>query len=489
MKLVIATLLLNFCAISGFNLDRIHTQEYSQDELDLLNQLGVEEVKNDWVDGALWADGDLPLKTFFDIRGWSSIETKADLPQCKDFIEEKMKTYYSIDPSRAMKELSEVGGLLRLAYSGAKGYPSSTPILAVTSGYQDLIKDSLVVSSTFVEVVLKALKYHKYSILFAEKKLMDLSLKYMKKCSIMAGRMAVESQKLVDEADKLIKLAVNALLSANSDYNGSKNESRRIENMIKHIQLDQAKQKEIKKNLEKMIEDQNDKEKESTALAKEKSGGFMGFIRVLTLGLINPNKGAVEAAERQAEEARKARIEFQEKQKANNLELQMSVEKLMGATNEKNRIQKAVLGLDVTIQTMGKVKTIFLNAKVFWIGVQKHVESLSTTHEQLEELAEDEDFHEEYVNEVANSGYSWLAVGKTCRMAALAIREVDKGVDDIMRKIPTEKEAEELIKSLGGKILEGIKDDNKEIEENIKEDKEARKKNESSDLPIKISLW
>lgn len=315
---------------------------------------------------------------------------------------------------------------------------------------------------------------------------MEHSIKYLKKCSILAGRMAEESQKLVDQADKLIRLAVDALLSANKDWNGSKNETRRIEKMIKQIKLDQAKQEEIKKDLDKMIKDQTEKEKESTALAKEKSGGLMGIIKALTLGVINPNKGAVEAAERAAEEARKARIEFQEKQKANNLELQRSIEKLMDATSEKERIKKAVLGLDVTIQTMGKVKTIFLNAKVFWIGVKKHVESISANQDQLEELAEDELFHEEYLEEVSYSGYSWLAVGKTCRMAALAIREVDKGVDDIMRNIPNEKEAAELIKNLGGKILEGIKDDNEEIEENIKEDKKAGKKKPAFDEAVSL---
>lgn len=451
-----------------FDLTTFHGN--SATELDLLDQLDVEELSLTLLDGY----GDLPLKTFFNIKSWNAIEERSELPQCKQFIDDKVKVYHSIDPSRAMKDLAEVGSLLRLAYSGAKGYPCSTPILAVTSGYQDLIKDSLVVASTFVEVVLKALKYHKYSIMFAEKKRMELSLKYLKKCSIMAARMAVESQKLVDRSDELIGLAVDALLSANNDYNGSKNETRRIEEMIKKIKLEQAKQEEIKKDLDKMVEEEEKREKENSAIAEESSGLGM-IIKTLSLGIINPDAGKQEAAKKAAEEARKARIAYQQQQKENNMNLKRSVEKLMEATKTKERLDKAVLGLDVTIQTMGQVKTIFSNAKIFWVGIKKHVDSLSATHQQLEDLANDEEFHEEYTHEVGNSGFSWLAIGKICRMAALAIREVDKGVDEVMKKIPTEKEAKALIESLGKDILEGIDEDNEEIEKELESEKNQPK--------------
>merc|ERR1719431_2034187 len=108
--------------------------------------------------------------------------------------------------------------------------------------------------------------------------------------------------------------------------------------------------------------------------------------------------------------ARAARINWQRKQMQNNAELAATVEKLMQTTDEKNELDKAIYGLEITIKTLGKVKTIFLNAKVFWLGVKKHVESLAASQEEMEEYGEDEDLHGELEEAIMNSGYSWLSV-------------------------------------------------------------------------------
>lgn len=168
--------------------------------------------------------------------------------------------------------------------------------------------------------------------------------------------------------------------------------------------------------------------------------------------------------------ARQTRIDYQQKQLDNNAELAATVQKLMNNKEEKDYLDKAIAGLDITIKTLGKVKTIFLNAKVFWVGVKKHVESLAATQEELQDYAEDEDLREEYVAGAVESGYSWLTVGKICRMSALKIREVDKGVDEIMNDLPTEAEARVLIESIGAQIIADIADENKDIEKEIKSD-------------------
>jgi len=422
----------------------------------------------------------LPLKEFFNIRDWNAVDERSTRSQAADFIKEKVSVYYSIDPSKAMKELAEVGNLLRLAYSGAKGYKCSTPILEVMSTYQDLIKDSLITTSTFVEIVIKALKYHKYAIMFAEKgkgdeKKMQLSIKYLAKCSEMAGRMAVESQLLVDQSDKLTIKAVDALLTANTDYTGSQAEKKRIQESINKVKVAQKKQESIKNDLQKAIAEESRKEAENSAIASENTGLGI-FVKIITIGIVDLDKSKRAEAERQAEIARKARVQYQQQERLNNAELAASVTTLMQSTGVQNDLKKAIYGLDITIKTMGKVKTIFLNAKTFWTGVRKHVESLAATQDQLDDLANDEDFHEEYIEEISMSGYSWLAVGKICRMSALAITEVNKGMDATMRNIPTSTEATQLIKELGEKILKGLKEDQEAIDKELASDKNQPRK-------------
>jgi len=182
--------------------------------------------------------------------------------------------------------------------------------------------------------------------------------------------------------------------------------------------------------------------------------------------------------------ARTTRIEYQQKQLDNNAELASTVQKLMNKKEEKDELEKAIYGLDITIKTLGRVKTIFLNAKVFWIGVKKHVESLAATPEELEDYAEEEELRDEYVKAVVESGYSWLTVAKICRQSALTIRKVDAGVDEVMNDLPTKAEAKLLIESLGAQIIAGIIDENNDIKKEIESPHNKLPLPDTVELPI-----
>lgn len=525
-----------------------------------------------WHDGVGWASSEMGPREFFDINGPDGIESRSNSDQAKDYVQGKIKVYYSIDPEIAMKKLAEVGSLLRLAYAGSKGHSSSSPIIKVMSSYQDLVKDSLITSQAYVEIVLKALKYHKYAAIFVEKDLLEKSIKYLRKCSTMATRMATETQTLIDKSDDLKNLAVDALIAANDDYVGSKAEKAKLTKLINELKLEQAKQESMKGDLNKMVEEAREEERRNGAVAKEKE--FLGMIigifvplatTVMTValplligdepekfqapvlpvspqveedeliksfrysreellkniesrhpmeesndeesyylteestyskrsgglggligGILGQNKPAQanggepgcgggsgidgQAAQARCREAaaRASRINFQRQQLKNNAALVETVEKLMSTKDSGKKLDQALLGLEVTIKTLGKVKTIFLNAKVFWMGVQKHVLSLAASQEELDDYAEDEDLREEYAEALMESGYSWLTVGKICRLSALKIRHVSNGVDEIMTNLPSEKEAKELVTQIGLKIFGDIKDDTKAIDEELK---------------------
>lgn len=523
-----------------------------QQDLSSVEKIMEQETEPHWMDGVGWADTGMTGREFFDIKTWEDIDSRANEPQAKQYVDGKIQVYYSINPADAMKKLAEVGSLLRLAYSGSKGFKCSSDILRVLSDYQDLVKDSLVTSSTFVEMVLRALKYHKIAMIFMEHKKTDKVLRYLKKCATMAEKMATEADSLVNKAEELKQLSVDALIAANDDYHGSVSDRKKLQKVINDLKVERAKQEQMKTDVDALVKEAIEEEKRNGAMAKEKEfwgmiigvfsplaqtamtsvipalvgdaplseddgdfpdgrggfpdggdggpdgGGFPdGGDGGLPGGAGLPGGGGIPGGEipegggepgcgggggsgidqaaslarcREAS-ARAARINWQRKQMQNNAELASTVEKLMQTTTEKDELDKAIYGLEITIKTLGKVKTIFLNAKVFWLGVKKHVESLAATNEELEDYAEDEDLHGELEEGIMNSGYSWLSVGKICKMSAETIRKVDSEVDEILNDLPTEAEAKELIQKLGAKIIGDIKVENEDIEDDISSDR------------------
>jgi len=488
-----------------------HGVPFNEDRaMDLIEQ----DQDHEWKDGAGWLTNDdiarMTTRDFFDITSWDAIEARSNMPQALSTVKDKMQVYYSIDPSLAMKKLAEVGSLLRLAYAGSKGFPSSTAIVKVMSGYQNLVKDSLITSASFVEIVLKALKYHKIAAIFAGKDKIEKSLAYLKKCGLMAQRMADESQKLIDTSDALTNLALDALVAANKDFVGSKQEQARIQDVIDQMKADKAHQDRLKHDLGARIAEAKKNEESNAAMAGEKEtwGVVLDvFTPLLQIGVsagiaalgdepledgpapatapaptVGPGpvakdctkaatqdgiKGQAQEARCREANSRALRVHYQQQQLANNADLAKTIESLINKKASKDQLDKAIYGLDITIKVLGQVKTTFLNAKTFWVGVKKHTDALAGTQEEFEDYAEDPDLLGEYLESLERSGYSWLTVGKICRASALTIRSVDKGVDNMMNNLPTEEEAKKLISTLGTELLKDIKDDDKVIEAEI----------------------
>lgn len=65
--------------------------------------------------------------------------------------------------------------------------------------------------------MLGSLKYHKCAISLAESDKLDKALDIMSKCSVLAKKMANESEELANKADELVKIAFEALSEANND--------------------------------------------------------------------------------------------------------------------------------------------------------------------------------------------------------------------------------------------------------------------------------
>merc|ERR1712015_19385 len=129
---------------------------------------------------------------------------------------------------------------------------------------------------------------------------MEKSIKYLRKCSVMAERMAAETQTLINKSDKLIDLALDALLTANEDHVGSVAERNRIEQFVNATKAEQARQEQIKNDLAKRVAEEKRKEKENAALATESSGLGI-FIQVITIGIVDIDRAKKAEAAKQAE--------------------------------------------------------------------------------------------------------------------------------------------------------------------------------------------
>ena len=411
----------------------------------------------------------LALKEIFNINGWDAIEERSNVPDIKIIVDQKVKTFYTINVEDAMKKLSQVGQLLKLAVSGSKGFPCSQEVLTVLSNYQDLVKDSVITSSTFVEVVLKSLNFHKIALVLADKDKGDKALAILENCAELAGKMETESEKLVQKADQLSNLSVSALLSANGNYVGSEEKKKEMIERANKIKENLDKMKTRARDLEKATVEAEAESEKAAKEAQEKEtvvliSGFLGPIGVSVSN--EANKQAGEARERESK-ASELKRELQAEERNVNADLAESLTKLQNSVIEKNELDKAIISLEITINTLGKVKTVFLNAKQFWVSVKTHCASL-TSNKGAAAYADPAVFKsckEEFVEEIKKSGYDWLTLGKINRQAALAIRVVDKNIDGIMNDLPDKKKAEKLVNELTKTILGDIRKEQCMIED------------------------
>ena len=142
----------------------------------------------------------LEHRQIFEINSWDAIQQRCNIPEINQIVEQNEQTYYTINVEKAMEELTQVGQLLQIAYASSKGFSCSTAVLKILSNYQHLVKDSVLITSTFVEVVLKALSFHKLAIILAEKDKLDKALTIFTEFGEFAQKMADECNKLVEKS-------------------------------------------------------------------------------------------------------------------------------------------------------------------------------------------------------------------------------------------------------------------------------------------------
>jgi uncharacterized coiled-coil DUF342 family protein len=199
------------------------------------------------------SDNSLVVKSFSISGNLSNGEDIVKLSESSmeisNFVNGKVADFQAIDVNATMKNLANVGNVIKLAYAGSKGFKCSEQTILILSEYQSLIHNSFSTMNAFVQSCLSALKYHKAAILLAEKEKFPQAIKIISKCAELAVKMAQESQKLVDEADKLINRSTEALQAAHSDENITR---RQRDEIIRTMNEARVRQKELQTETEEL---------------------------------------------------------------------------------------------------------------------------------------------------------------------------------------------------------------------------------------------
>ncbi|KAM9999714.1 hypothetical protein ACTFIZ_008165 [Dictyostelium cf. discoideum] len=168
----------------------------------------------------------------------------------------------------------------------------------------------------------------------------------------------------------------------------------------------------------------------------------------------------------------KLKSEYQDLQRKSNSDLAQNIVQLKNLSVEKNYLEVSIKSLEITIKTMGKVRTIFENTRLFWLQVKAQCDSLSDIGniKDLAEIAElSVKYQNDFTNQIKSSGLNWLALAQINFIASNTITGVKKNFDEVMSNLPGKAEAEAIVKACCDEIEKTLDNENKKIDEIKKE--------------------
>lgn len=161
----------------------------------------------------------------------------------------------------------------------------------------------------------------------------------------------------------------------------------------------------------------------------------------------------VDTLQKQGDIVAQRRAELQKEERQVNADLAKSVKKLQHLGVQTNDLERAIASLEVTVKTLGKVKTVFENSRLYWEGVQAHCKGLANV-EDLKMYAELD--VKEFEMGIQQSALSWLTLGKISHQAILAMEKVKICVDDKVENLPSREKAGEIIQSATTALLQEL---------------------------------
>ncbi|RAP34591.1 hypothetical protein DID77_00785 [Candidatus Marinamargulisbacteria bacterium SCGC AG-439-L15] len=400
----------------------------------------------------------------------------------KTAIEAKYGTFLTISPEKCITDLATVSDLLALAYASTKGFKSNQPVMAMLADYQSFVKANVLTVNDFFTTSLQALKAHAKAHTYAEQDKFKLSVIFMGKCKDAAEKMCTVSQELAIQSSKLKEQAKAALLMASDDETITIQQKQEIEKVIAQVETKEKELSVTAHELSASVEDARSKERSFTRRADQadQKAFIMGILSGISSGLGKTTGGTApdftsvaekeyanaaahrKAAEKTADQANKLR---REEIKAL-ADLAKTVQELKGLNVQDNSLAAGIKSLEIAIRTLGKIKTTFENATLFWSGVARQCQVLLDDRDLALFIEVDE---KEAVKEaIKESAIDWMVIGKISLNAKQGILSVNEKIDRVMTNLPGLSEAKQIHRMLSHDVLAAIEDDRSNLESSSK---------------------
>lgn len=138
----------------------------------------------------------------------------------------------------------------------------------------------------------------------------------------------------------------------------------------------------------------------------------------------------------------------------NNAELAGVIKSLDNTEVRENNLKSSISSLRITIASLGKIKTVFENVRLFWLGVEKQCNALNNVQSIKDAADIDKD---EFTNQIKLAGLSWLSLAKINLVANDSMKISNSSVDNIMSDLPKDDaQIKKLVDTLKVKLLSQI---------------------------------
>lgn len=160
------------------------------------------------------------------------------------------------------------------------------------------------------------------------------------------------------------------------------------------------------------------------------------------------------ASDRRLELMRAARYEKEKELRENNAILAKQLTELNQLTLSRNDLDAAIKALEVAVTSLGKIKTIFENTRLFWASMEKNCIALTnvTSFQDANEL-EDND---EFTNALKQHAMKWMCLGSINIRAHHAMEEANATIDAVMTTLPTSDEARTIVTRKVPEMLQNL---------------------------------
>ncbi|KAK5580186.1 hypothetical protein RB653_000199 [Dictyostelium firmibasis] len=384
----------------------------------------IEVVPIDFISAPVRVIGDIPI----------AVGCNANVTV---IVNNNLKLYESISLSDAIQSLATVGELLKVAHSASEGHIFGAPIFKIIIDHQSLVYETIITCFSFVNNCIGAIKNHEIALRIATRS-PQKSMIYISKTAEKANKeMAENSQKLVDFIKKLVEKSTDFLVLATGGQKDTVASEER-EDIKKKGELEAKLQSEIsdlKEFAEKASKESTEERKIELVLKY-----FCAFTKPLT----------------------------QDLQRKSNTDLAENVVQLKNLVVSGDYMTALIKCFEIIIKTMGKVRTIFENTRLFWALVKTQYDLLDDVI-NVTDLTGIASLNIKYQNDITNqiksSGLIWLTLAQINFVDCEKITDVKKNFDEFMSNLPGRGEAEAMAKVCCDEILKNLGEENKKIDE------------------------